>query len=269
MDSKKDKTINKGQKDTKETIKDNKGLHLRSVSNLSSLFGKTQKISTACYILTNHINENDPLKRRIRECSISLIKDIFSTNEDSFKNRTNFFTLAEKSISELIVLFDIVFLIKLVSESNYNIMCRELMGTREAVIKLQAETDKKPFLPESFFSEETSITEGDKISSSALAEIKERLKNNVPRQISGYRHKGQDNVLYKSINNGIKSGNKEERKNTILDFVRENNEVGIKEICNHLAGVGGKTVQRELTKMVEEGIIVRTGNKRWSRYSLV
>ena len=268
MEDKKDKVSNKRQRDTKETTRDNKGLSLHSVHNLSSLFGKIQKMSTACYILTNHLNDNEPLKNRIRECSTSLIKDIFSTNEDSFKNRTYFFTFAEKTINELIVLFDIVFLIKLVSESNYNIMFRELISTKEAIVKLQAEADKKPFLPESFFLEEIPLLTENKPSLPTLAEIKEKLKNNVLRQAHNSGYKGHYSVLYKVNNNGAKSADKEKRRSSILDFIKKNSDVGIKEICNHLVGVGGKTVQRELARMLEERVIVRVGNKRWSRYSL-
>jgi len=268
MEDEKDKNIDKGQKDTKKTIKDSKSLYFSSIDKVSSLFNKAQKISTASYILTGHINETDPLRQRIRECSINFLRDIFSiNNENSFKNRLDFFILSEKTINELIVLFDIVFLAKLISENNYNVICRELIGTRGDIIKLRSETEKKSFLPESFFSGESQISADNKAFSSESAEINIDKKRNRGRLTykneSGVIDKNNDSIISKP------SLSKEKRKKDILDFVGSNNDVGIKEICNHLTGVGEKTVQRDLTKMVEDGVITRIGNKRWSRYSLV
>lgn len=62
-----------------------------------------------------------------------------------------------------------------------------------------------------------------------------------------------------------------ERAASILAFVRSNNGVSIKDICR-LAGpvvqnCSEKTVQRELTNLVRQGLVHKTGERRWSQYT--
>ena len=42
----------------------------------------------------------------------------------------------------------------------------------------------------------------------------------------------------------------------------------IKEVSNIVPDVSEKTIQRELLNLVSEGVLKKTGEKRWSKYSL-
>ncbi len=44
--------------------------------------------------------------------------------------------------------------------------------------------------------------------------------------------------------------------------------VSIKDIAVHVEGCSEKTIQRELNAMVDEGVVRRVGEKRWSKYVL-
>jgi DeoR/GlpR family transcriptional regulator of sugar metabolism len=61
---------------------------------------------------------------------------------------------------------------------------------------------------------------------------------------------------------------KETRRARILKLVKDNREVTIKDISNHFPGVSEKTVQREIVSLTESGILKKTGERRWSRYTL-
>ena len=58
------------------------------------------------------------------------------------------------------------------------------------------------------------------------------------------------------------------RQSVILDLVKKRGEVMIKDVSPHIAGVSEKTIQRELLALVKDGILVKEGEKRWSKYSL-
>jgi len=44
--------------------------------------------------------------------------------------------------------------------------------------------------------------------------------------------------------------------------------VSIKEIAAVLPDLSSKTIQRELLSMVDDGLLIKKGERRWSRYSL-
>ncbi len=57
-----------------------------------------------------------------------------------------------------------------------------------------------------------------------------------------------------------------DRRATILHFVLQNKGVSIKEICAVVPDCSEKTVQRELTTLIGQGLIKREGERRWSVY---
>jgi DNA-binding transcriptional ArsR family regulator len=57
-----------------------------------------------------------------------------------------------------------------------------------------------------------------------------------------------------------------ERASLILDFVRQNKGVSIKEIAAVVKGYSEKTIQRELALLIEVGLVERRGERRWSVY---
>jgi len=58
----------------------------------------------------------------------------------------------------------------------------------------------------------------------------------------------------------------EERMSLILEFVKKNKGVSIKEIAGVVRGCSEKTIQRELATLVRQGLIERRGERRWSLY---
>ncbi|MDZ4225877.1 MAG: DeoR family transcriptional regulator [Patescibacteria group bacterium] len=62
------------------------------------------------------------------------------------------------------------------------------------------------------------------------------------------------------------SANGQQRMGLILDFVKTNNEVSIKDIAAVVRDCSEKTIQRDLNTMIERGLVVRQGERRWSTY---
>lgn len=57
-----------------------------------------------------------------------------------------------------------------------------------------------------------------------------------------------------------------ERAEAILNFVRKNNGVSIKDIAEEVRNCSEKTIQRELTSLIHQGLVQREGERRWSVY---
>ncbi len=59
-----------------------------------------------------------------------------------------------------------------------------------------------------------------------------------------------------------------DRKESILSLIRTKERVSIKDISMIIVGVSEKTVQRELQALIASGQVIRSGERRWSTYSL-
>ncbi len=57
-----------------------------------------------------------------------------------------------------------------------------------------------------------------------------------------------------------------ERMSLILDLVRKKKSLSIKEIASVIRGCSEKTIQRELTILIRQGLIRKVGERRWSLY---
>lgn len=61
---------------------------------------------------------------------------------------------------------------------------------------------------------------------------------------------------------------KTSRRDAIVSVVRAKGSAYIKDVSTVIRNVSEKTVQRELASLVNDGVLVRTGSRRWTSYSL-
>lgn len=60
--------------------------------------------------------------------------------------------------------------------------------------------------------------------------------------------------------------NQSERMSLILTFIQKNKQASIKEIAGVVKGCSEKTIQRELGALIEQGLVRKVGERRWSVY---
>ncbi|MDE1925225.1 MAG: hypothetical protein KGH79_03525 [Patescibacteria group bacterium] len=58
----------------------------------------------------------------------------------------------------------------------------------------------------------------------------------------------------------------QERVSLILDLVRKNKSLSIKDISRVIKGCSEKTIQRELAALISQGLVRKEGERRWSVY---
>ena len=59
------------------------------------------------------------------------------------------------------------------------------------------------------------------------------------------------------------------RRDRIIDILRDNPWATIKDISSAITDCSEKTIQRELISMINDNVVVREGERRWSKYKLV
>ena len=59
-----------------------------------------------------------------------------------------------------------------------------------------------------------------------------------------------------------------DRSNAVLSVIKNKGKASIKDISTLIRGVSEKTIQRELMTLINAGIVLKHGERRWSTYSL-
>lgn len=59
------------------------------------------------------------------------------------------------------------------------------------------------------------------------------------------------------------------RSERVLNVLRDKGDATIKDIVEVIKDCSEKTIQRELTNLIKDNIIVREGERRWSKYRLI
>jgi len=65
-----------------------------------------------------------------------------------------------------------------------------------------------------------------------------------------------------------KSHERNKRREEIINIIKQKKDVSVKDISAIIKDTSEKTLQRELVSMVEEGVLEKEGERRWSRYMI-
>jgi hypothetical protein len=227
---------------------------------------RAKKMATAIYIVTNLMPQTDPLRLSIRKYSIRLLS-FMGTKMINFspKEISGEVTSISKKISAML---EIAFFSGYISEMNFSVLKTELdIFTSEIA---GYEGSQKTI--------EQSMLKGEALPSPVLTYMN-------PNRGLGANHKGHkvsqtgSNVrgVYKeklriqkaSENRGVVEAKKTSRKESILSIIKLKGSVSIKDISSVVVNCSEKTIQRELITLVADGILKKSGDRRWSTYSLV
>lgn len=198
---------------------------------MSDISQKTQKISSAIYFVTNFFDDKEPLKWHLRTLAIDLAGERLKDKSSIVKEIFSLFTISKNT--------------GIISETNYNILAAELT-------KFEKEVESP--LSQVFFQERALLESA----------IEEPKRENIVK----------DKIIEKHIEEkplkefGVVSVKKNSRQSIIIGLLKRKKEIMIKDVSPLISGCSEKTVQRELSAMVQAGILKKTGEKRWSRYSL-
>jgi hypothetical protein len=199
---------------------------------------KGQKILAALYLVTNHLPETDPLRQDLRSAATRLVDASVSNKKTSAQTIT-------------ILLGGAVFA-GLISEKNSSVIVYEV----DRFVESYDNTRTGEVLEVLFAHRESG-------SVSSLGTIKDIKKTSISTLVHS-PHKGHIGVQY--TKNTIQ---KNSRQDTILSFINDRKSAVIKDIVSLFPDVSEKTIQRELTAMIDSGKITKRGSKRWSIYMAV
>ncbi|MFZ2150091.1 MAG: hypothetical protein WAV15_02950 [Minisyncoccia bacterium] len=277
------------KKDIQENLKDSSGdmgLAIKDSPNSIS-YTKTDKLVTALYMVTDIIDKDEPLRNKLRTLGTNIISDINDVPAGACAR-----------ISEVMSFLDIAFAMNIISQMNCNILRKEFSELDQAIREsgdngaILARGERKINLSE-FFTED----ESEDSHPSLLKENFSSHHGRAPRSL-GVQKGGTLLKALKGIEGGVHVSDKtshmsdrvhehhtaehfdvlkKQRREDILNVIKimggSATITDIKDKAKTLpAGIGSlsscgeKTLQRELLSMLKDGVLKKTGEKRWSRY---
>ncbi len=201
---------------------------------------KAEKLTSALYLVTSLIPDQEPIKWQLRERSLKFLSDINRLSkqaETPSKTVVMPDTLTD-NLTEIISLLDIGISSNLFSVMNFTILRREYQAVKQS-IEERAKNELSTLPPVIELRAKPSGVSGPHVSHSLP-------KTNAPQVAP------KDNA----------------RQDSILSFIRLKGASSIKDIAISVPGFSSKTIQRELVNLVNKGVLKREGDRRWSRYAL-
>ena len=111
----------------------------------------------------------------------------------------------------------------------------------------------------------------DTVKDIKMSDRKTEQKNDVPKnnlnQVRAQYNTTQQKITL-SPSNKISSVQIESRHTRILKLVKDKRDISIKDIIEHFPEISEKTIQRDLVAFTESGVLKKSGDRRWSRYSI-
>ncbi len=295
MENQKD-TINTGlqNKDTSVTDIRNKPYY-SSIFDVSLIVKKTDKIVTALYMVTDFFDDSEPMKLRLRTLSIQLLSSVRVFDVAASSAQDHSFREIKSQTEEIMAIIEIAHTVGVMSEMNASILTKEFHGLVALVEKnyelsARGYVAQKPgsrfalkddmFYVGSNMASPAGVVLTDQHSSVSHQKDNANENNNTKKSVpfnnnnKGHHyghsqsevdnHHGHLNEQNKKADMAMKIA----RRNDILAFIKDKGEVTIKDISSVIVGYGEKTLQRLLGSLVSEGVLKRTGDKRWSKYSI-
>jgi len=279
-----------------KNLKDSERKNIKDISSVpapyqaagfgSGSYKKTQKLITALYMVTDIIDKDEPLRNKLRTLGVQILSDTISLS------RLNL----DKEIQEVLSFLSIASDINIISEMNCAILRKEFLELKNSG---QEHAEIKPAWLEEFLGSGDAFLpplpgedlrrgfnsphpnpllkgEGEKFpkghtrigvqkGSTLLKAIKDMSnKMPVPYEAEGFRT-GVFDVLKKQRREDIISIIKNFTNGATITDIKDKIKT-MPEQTSSLVSCSEKTLQRELVSMVKDGVLNKTGEKRWSRY---
>lgn len=247
-------------------------------SSIFMSYTKTDKLITALYIVTDIIEKEEPIRNKLRTLGTGILSDINLL-------RTSIIASIPKQVNskvdEILSFLDIASAVGMISAMNYAILKKEFLELRQSIEEF-GQGSLSGFFAEISKGHRQSLS----IDHSFKGHKKEYQSTGIGVQKGSTLMKALSDKASTLSNIRADTSNrnnfdvlKQQRRNEVISIIKTTeNGFTITDIktkakesplqSGALVSCGEKTLQRELVSMVKDGVLDKTGSKRWSRYFL-
>lgn len=209
---------------------------------------KSEKLASALYMVTGFVSESDPLRTRLRVCALDLVSSATTKDKVGDKKGQEGFTARCLEIGSMLTLAERA---GLVSNMNARVLCEEYAALAAFV---RDHHDK--IFGQGTFDVHTEV--------SALPTVNGTRKRNTDSTYKTYT--APPTAPRSQTKKTPNSKRHQNRRDTILALLDKKDKINIKDAAKAIEGCSEKTIQRELLAMVDQGVLLKEGERRWSTY---
>lgn len=223
------------------------------------VFKKTEKITAALYLISGLLKDDEPMKWELRDRGIDMLTSSFTASSSLPGDKNAVIQALFTAALETLSLLNVARISNLISEMNHALLTNEVdkvVGLLRDRLAASAE-NAGYVLSEHFFR------------TPDLFSTKEREAGSAKQEAGRGEQAGKT-----SLNQGVHQGQvasqqkKSQRQENILTVLKGQSNITIKDLSKVIKDCSEKTIQRELSELVNKGVIKKEGERRWSRYSL-
>jgi len=258
-------------------------------------YKKAEKLITATYLVTNHINKNESLRTRVRDMASELLSD-------TMELRNNFTMHGDGALGEvtmrvrlILSSLDTLQASGFISMTNLQVLKNAYTDFVQNISAMaQGSVSDSVVLTSDYFSTQSStspqqtkqkqtprfnlnVEKGHRgtVRRVGVVPLRKGVRRGevVPlRKEVGGSAPANARVPLSSRRNNFQTkppAKNNDRAQTIIDFIAKRGSASTGDIAQLITDCSSKTLQRDLTKLVAAGTLKKEGEKRWTKYSLV
>lgn len=264
-----------------------------------SLAERSSKIVTALYMVTDLLDGNDSLRQLVRDTSTTIMQRLFSLTHSQKTDRVEILSEIQNMLYAIISYMNVIHQNGFVSDMNHSVIGKELTILRNAVDsqitkslpydrKINNTTSVKEFsFRDDFFDAPADAKHVIKDTVQPTHNLKDTTEYKAPLKRTFGTQEAlvkespsyQKSALKTSVEvtkpteklvTGLSKSNeaKDLRKDNILKILKQKRDASINDICALFKDCSSKTIQRDLTDLIGQGLVKKAGSRRWSTYNL-
>lgn len=215
------------------------------------IYKKAERLAKAIHLITPAFVETPSLRERIDAVAVGLIDAAIRPP-----------MAARTAMShELLTLSSVLSIARtsgLLSHMNADLIAREAQALLQEVAAYEE--------PRLFLDDAPTLAEIAKDAARQAEPQRTPAPQREPRAVSTSTPRRA--VQVKDNSKGHGDAPVKDREAAVLAIIREKGQASIKDISTRFREVSEKTIQRELTSLVQQGRVVKRGERRWSTYSV-
>lgn len=259
-------------------IKDKEGIQV---------YRRAEKICKAYFLLTQHIQNNDSIKMKLR----TLALDMSSKTLDLVASINKTDDLARDVVMKamaLVSVSDIAVSAQLINSSNYALVVGQVqIFVEEVETYWKTLSYNNQAIPTHLFemddldasyknsrtftldaSHNSNSFDQTHMSFNKNVDSREKVLRNTKESIKKSGGHTPSASVKSVVSTNTATSSKNDRQTLILSTIKSKGESSIKDLTDVIKGCSEKTIQRELIALVNSGDLLKTGERRWSRYTV-
>jgi len=222
---------------------------------LAYLCSRIQRATEAVYRVTDLFSDKEPMKWKMREESTFVFTHLaVMKNKHSLERGAHLERIAD-SVDRLSILFS------LFEESGSTVLSanfRILKKEYESIKKFISQETQKQDISHLFLEERKPSESPKGIQAGPIGQNKKEVSDSLSDKPA---------IVSKPTVSNVSKG--QERKDKILEIVKDKEKVTVGELSSMFGQYSEKTIQRDLLEFVSDGVLRKEGDKRWRTYILI